>query len=148
MIVIPHDCKITEVSGEKFSDGIQRFNGLFKKDFLELKQKHFDKGFWWLVHHDIKLVGFAGMVPFDPFPRVGYLKRMAVVKEHRGHGLQRELMALRECRARESTDWTHIISDCHDENISSANNFIRSGYMLCETERRWDKQMLVWKKEL
>lgn len=139
--------RITEVNGEKHADEIQRFNKLFKAEFLPLKPKHLAKGFWWLVHHDIELVGFAGMVPFDPFPRVGYLKRAAVLKEHRGNGLQKQLMEVREDKARASTDWTHIISDCHKDSVASANNFIRSGYLLCEAER-WEKDYLIWKKVL
>jgi GNAT superfamily N-acetyltransferase len=140
--------KITEVDGEKYADEINRFNGLFPDDFLPLKPKHFAKGFWWLVHCDVKLIGFAGMVPFDPFPRVGYLKRAAVLKEHRGHGLQRELMEAREERARASTDWTHFVSECSIENIASGNNFIAAGFKLCEAERPWEKETLFWIKKL
>jgi GNAT superfamily N-acetyltransferase len=140
--------KITEVDGEKYADDIQRFNALFPDDFLPLKPMHFAKGFWWLVHDDIKLIGFAGMVPFAPFPCVGYLKRMAVLKEHRGHGLQRELMEAREGRARSSTAWTHIVSECSVENIASGNNFISAGYRLCEPERPWEKDTIFWIKKL
>jgi GNAT superfamily N-acetyltransferase len=140
--------KITEVDGEKYADEINRFNGLFPDDFLPLKPRHFTDGFWWLVHLDMQLIGFAGMVPFEPFPRVGYLKRAAVLKEHRGKGLQRELMELREARAKASTDWTHFVSECSLENIASANNFIKAGFRLCEAERPWEKETLFWIKDL
>ncbi len=139
---------VTEVDGQKYADEINRFNGLFPDDFLPLKPKHLDRGYWWLVHHGIQLVGFAGMVPFDPFPRVGYLKRAAVLKEHRGKGLQRQLMEAREERARASTDWTHFVSECSLENVVSANNFIRAGFLLCEAERPWEKETLFWIKKL
>lgn len=140
--------KITEVNGEKCSDEIHRFNGLFPEDFLALKPKHLSKGFWWLVHCDMRLVGFAGMVPFEPFPKVGYLKRAAILKEHRGHGLQSDLMIAREGRARASTDWTHFVSECSFDNVASANNFIKAGFTLCEAERPWEKETLFWIKRL
>lgn len=139
---------IIKVDGQKHAEEIQRFNGLFKKDFLPLKPKHLAKGFWWLVYHGVETVAFAGVVPFDPFPRVGYFKRVAVLPgEHRGCGLQKQLMETLEAEVRISTDWTHIVSDTHRDNIASANNFIRSGYVLCEYER-WEKDFLIWKKTL
>lgn len=127
---------------------IQAFNKLFPKDFLPLKPRHLARGFWWLVYHGSLVIGFAGMVPFEPFPRIGYLKRAAVLLAHRGNGLQAELMAVREAKARSATDWTHFVSECHLENVASANNFIKSGFLLCETERQWDKESLVWRKAL
>jgi GNAT superfamily N-acetyltransferase len=140
--------KITEVDGEKFTDEIQRFNGLFKKDFLPLKPRHFQDGYWWLVHQGIQLVAFAGMVPFEPFPRVGYLKRAAVLPAHRGKGLQGRLVALREERARASTDWTHMVTETSLENPASSNSFVRAGYKLVEAERPWAKETLFWRKAL
>lgn len=140
--------EISEVDAKKYADEIKRLNGMFPKDFLPLKPRHLNTGFWWLVHQDKKVIGFAGMVPFLPFPRVGYLKRAAVIEEYRGQGIQGELMALRLARARASTDWTHIISECHLENTASANNFIKAGFVLCEAERPWAKETIFWSKTL
>jgi RimJ/RimL family protein N-acetyltransferase len=94
------------------------------------------------VHDNARLIGFAGSVPFDPCQHIGYLKRAAVIEEYRGKGIQRDLMRLREDRACASTDWTHLVSECSVENIASANNFIRSGFMLFEPERPWAKETL------
>lgn len=142
--------RITEVIGEKFADEIQRFNGLFKKDFLALKERHLSAPhtYWWLVHKGVQVVGFAGMVPFEPFPRISYLKRAAVLKEHRGNGLQGALIAAREDRARTSTDWTHLITETSIENPPSSNSFVRAGYRLVEAERPWAKETLFWRKAL
>jgi GNAT superfamily N-acetyltransferase len=142
------DYKITEVVGVKFTDEIQRFNGLFKKEFLPLKERHLNDGYWWLVHQGVQLVAFAGMVPFEPFPRIGYLKRAAVLKEHRGKGIQAALIAAREERARVSTDWTHLITETSIENPASSNSFARAGYRLVEAERPWAKETLFWRKTL
>jgi hypothetical protein len=139
---------ITEVSGIEHGDAISRVNALFPDDFLPLKPKHLVHGHWWLVHFGVAVVGFAGMVPFDPFPRVGYLKRAAVLPAHRGKRLQLRLFAVREDKARRDTDWTHIVSECALENIASGNNFIRAGYSLVEAERPWEKETLFWRKAL
>lgn len=140
--------QIQEVSGLEHADAIHAFNGLFKKDFLPLKPRHLADGYWWLVHHGIQLVGFAGMVPFEPFPRVGYLKRAAVLLAHRGKGLQGRLIAVREERARAATDWTHLITETSLENPASSNSFVRAGYKLVEPERPWAKETLFWRKAL
>jgi GNAT superfamily N-acetyltransferase len=140
--------RFTEVDGEKYVDEITRFNGLFKKDFLPLKPRHLADGYWWLVHHGIQLVAFGGMVPFEPFPRVGYLKRAAVLPAHRGNGLQAHLITVREERARTSTEWTHIVTETSLENPASSNSFVRAGYRLVEPERPWAKETLFWRKTL
>lgn len=140
--------EIQEVDAKKYADEIKRFNGLFPKEFLPLKPRHLDSGFWWLVHQEMKVIAFAGMVPFLPFPRVGYLKRAAVADGYRGQGIQAKLMELRLVRARASTDWTHVVSECHVENTASANNFIKSGFMLVQAERPWAKETMFWSKAL
>ncbi len=141
--------KITEVSGARHADDIRRINAQFPVVFTsELKPRHFETGYWWLVHKDIELVGFAGMVPFVPFPLCGYYKRGAILPQHRGHGLHRDLMDLREQRALASTDWTDLYSDCDAGNVASANNFIRAGFKLTEVERPWEPNALFWHKKL
>ena len=142
------DYILTEVSGETHAADINAFNALFKKDFLPLKDRHLKDGYWWLVHDGVKLVGFAGMVPFVPFPCVGYWKRVAVLPAYRGKGIPQRLMQASFERARASTDWTHIISECSADNVSSANRLIAGGYKLCETERPWAKDTLFWVKSL
>lgn len=144
------DYLITEVDGKTHATEINAFNGLFKKEFLPLKERHLESGFWWLVHRktDHLLVGFAGMTPFEPFPRVGYHKRCAILKDHRGHGLQQQLLLAREDRAKASTDWTHLVSETHLENVASSNSFIAAGYRLSEAERPWAKETLFWIKKL
>jgi L-amino acid N-acyltransferase YncA len=141
--------RITEVDGEFNGVAIHAFNALFPDDFLPLKPKHLTKGFWWLVHSGVQLVGFAGMVPFDPFPRVGYTKRQAILPGPlRGKGIQRELMHAQEDRARASTAWTHLVSECSADNVASANNHFAAGFRLVEAERPWEKETLFWRKAL
>lgn len=138
---------IQEVSGT--DPAVVVLNSAFPDDFVPLQPAHLGPGtFWWLVLHGHSPVGFAGMVPFDPFPRVGYLKRAAVVAPHRGRGLQARLLLAREEKARTATDWTHLVSECSLENVASGNNFIRLGYLLVRAERPWEKETLFWRKAL
>jgi GNAT superfamily N-acetyltransferase len=141
---------IIMVDGAQRADEIRAFNALFPDAFLPLKPRHLDKtSFWWLVKVADRTVGFAGMVPFLPFPRVGYLKRAAVLPEYRGQGLQKRFMETREKAARDWTDWTHLVSECEFDNIASANNFIRAGFKLCEAERPWaETNSLYWIKPI
>lgn len=144
----PYTILEVDATRPEVADSIVAFNARFPDDFLPLLPRHLAKGYWWLVHSGPQIVGFAGMVPFDPFPRVGYLKRGAVLPAHRGHGLQAKLMAIREQKAREATDWLALVSECDATNVASANNFIRAGYRMVECERQWDKESLVWRKDI
>jgi ribosomal protein S18 acetylase RimI-like enzyme len=140
------------VDGIANAGEIHRLNNLFPNEFAPLQQKHLVRGCWWLVYcrdNGSIPVAFAGMVPFDPFPRVGYLKRAAVIQQYRGRGIQQHLMDLRLREAKACTDWTRIVSECLATNVASANNFIRAGFLLCEAERPWgDPGTLFWSKDI
>lgn len=138
--------QIQLVDGVAFADTIGNFNKCVK-EWPELKQKHYEDGFWWLVFHNAEAVAFAGLVPMEPFPAIGYLKRCYVLPEHRGQSLQGRLIAIREAHAR-SLGYTHLVSDCHQTNASAARSFRRAGYQLCEPEQPWEKDSLYWIKEL
>lgn len=141
--------KITEVNGDRYRKEIAEINGLFSEEFVGLKDQHYGPDcFWWLVHDGLQLVGFAGMVPFVPFPRVGYLKRAGVIPAYRGLGIQQALMEARTIRAKASTDWTHFVSECAIDATASANNFIRAGFKLVTPERPWAENTLFWRREI
>src|ERR1700730_1485349 len=93
----------------RFAAVIYGFNSLVP-EWPRLLKRHLERGYWWLVGIDWEdPVAFAGMVPMEPFPNIGYLKRAYVLPAHRGHGLQRKLLAVREAKARE-LGWTLLIS--------------------------------------
>jgi GNAT superfamily N-acetyltransferase len=117
-------------------------------DFPSMDVEAFLHGFWWIASDSaLRPVGFAGMVASQQFLKSGYLYRAGVLPVHRGHGLQRKLIQVREMKARK-IGWTHIVSDCTD-NIHSANNFIRAGYRLYRPRRPWAfSNTLYWRKEL
>jgi GNAT superfamily N-acetyltransferase len=128
---------------------IHRLNRMAPDIFPELEPRHFD-GFWWFAYLDGEVVAFAGMVPFDPFPGVGYLKRAFVLPDHRGRGggLQLQFMFLREAKAKQ-LGWTQLVGDCGATNARSAHNFKMAGYSRCDPEQRWaGPNSLYWTKTL
>jgi L-amino acid N-acyltransferase YncA len=115
---------------------LHRFNSLVPQTFPPLQSRHLLRGYWWIVYLAEEPVAFAGLVPFIPFDRVGYLKRAYVMPEHRGHGIQLRLMFTREVKARR-LGWTHLVSECGPGNKRSYANFIKAGFETCDPEQPW-----------
>jgi GNAT superfamily N-acetyltransferase len=141
---------ICEVDGYEpaIAAQLHAFNQLAPDLFPELKPHHLENGFWWFVYLNENNVAFGGLVPFEPFPKTGYLKRAYVLPDHRGNNLQSRLLTLREQKARD-LKWTHLVSECSGSNAASANSFIRAGYRVCEPEQPWGKPGdIYWIKEL
>lgn len=104
-------------------------------------------GHWWLVFHDGKPVAFAGLDPYTQTPNVGYLCRAGVLPAHRGHGLQRRLIRVRERKAR-VLGWRVLVTDTIT-NPHSANNLIACGFRLWEPPKPWaNNGAIYWRKEL
>lgn len=140
--------QIVEVDGVEFADRIHAFNAMDSYFDEALKEHHLADGHWWMVIDDQdNHVAFAGMVPFEPFPRVAYLKRCYVLPDHRGHDLQVRLMCVRELKARE-IGFSHLISECLESNTVSITNHRRAGFDRFEPERPWAKNTAYWMKVL
>lgn len=110
-----------------------------------------EQGWWWLAYgtdgaRDI--AGFCGLTPTDPEPiTVAYLKRAGVVFSHRGHGLQRRFVRVREACARKHGFKT-LVTDTTD-NPSSANNLIACGYRMYTPAEPWAfNNSCYWYKDL
>ncbi len=114
---------------------LHHFNSLVP-EWPALEPQHLHRGYWWLIQSD-RTVGFAGLVPFEPFPGVGYLKRALVHPEHRGNGLQIRSMSVREDKARK-LGWKLLVSET--TNIQSAGNFIKAGYSPAAPEQKWGEE--------
>lgn len=139
---------IREVDGAEHAAILHRFNGLQPEVFPPLEVRHIESGFWWLAYLGADPIAFAGMVPFEPFPNVAYLKRAYVLPDHRGHGLQSRFMTLREAKAK-SLCWTHIVSECGAGNHASAANFARAGFTKFDPEQRWGApDSIYWVKQI
>lgn len=126
--------EISEVDGVENADIINRFNAMCPETFPALEPRHFD-GYWWLAHLEGEPVAFAGMVAFEPFASVGYLKRCLVLPDHHGRGLQFRLMKARELKAK-SLGWTQLVSECAADSFS-ASNFRKAGFSITDPEQKW-----------
>jgi GNAT superfamily N-acetyltransferase len=137
---------IREVDGED-EDIAETLDALHDLCFLDAALRvKYDYGHWWIAYACKEPAGFAGITPSTIGPGVGYLKRAGVLPAHRGHGLQRRLLKVREARARK-LGWSSVITDTTD-NVPSANNLIASGYRLFSPEPWAFKHSLYWMKEL
>jgi GNAT superfamily N-acetyltransferase len=122
VLLMPY--QIQEVDGVTLSDTINAFNKLVPEWPL-LQQRHFTKGYWWLAYLEERPVAFAGLVPFEPLPNIGYLKRCYVNPDHHGHGLQFKLIVARELKAKR-LGWTHLVSECRVNNKILHGQFHKS----------------------
>lgn len=141
--------RITEVdpSHPIAAEAIHSFNAM-DPAFPALHARHFSAGFWWLVYFEGAPVGFAGLTPMIPFASVGYLKRAYVLPAHRGRGLQRRLLLIREDKARQ-LGWNLLVSECAPDNIWSSRNFAKAGYEKFDPEQPWGApDSIYWMKQL
>jgi len=138
--------EIHEVDGVLNRETLEAFNAL-DPYFPPLQECHFTDGYWWLAFKGDEPVAFAGMVVFLPFQVIGYLKRCLVTPNNHGHGLQSRLMLARELKARQ-LGWTHLVSECHQDNSYSAANFRRANFTQAFPEQPWAKDSLFWVKAL
>jgi GNAT superfamily N-acetyltransferase len=106
-----------------------------------------DKGAWWIAFDGAVPVAFAGSTNSTRWSDAMYLCRAGVVESHRGLGLQKRLIRVRESHARrQGANWA--ITDTHT-NPASANNLLSRGYRLYEPAAPWGKRgALYWRKNL
>ena len=135
---------IHEVNGLHSERVLRFFNSFEPEKFPELEHRHLRDGYWWLARGtDNGIVGFAGLVPMEPFKGVGYLKRAFVVPSARGHSLQRKFIYAREAKAR-MLNWWMLVSECDVDNVHSRRNFESLGFVLCSPEQPWGKPNSIY----
>jgi GNAT superfamily N-acetyltransferase len=106
----------------------------------------FEEGAWWVAYDDGAPVGFAGITPSTYIANTGYLKRAGVLRAHRGKGLQRRLIRVRERYAKKQ-GWSTIYTDTAAFNVKSANNLFRAGFHLFRPLPPWNgESFLYWRK--
>lgn len=107
-------------------------------------------GDWWFAVSDTnEFAGFCALWPsvHSPVTR-GYLARAAVLPGHRGQGLQRRFIRVRE-RAARAKGLLEMVSDTNSDNPSSANNLIRCGYRMWNPQVTWGHGgSIYWRKLL
>lgn len=105
------------------------------------------EGWWWLVEYQTRYVGFAGLHKASTIDDAGYLIRSGITSDHRGNGLQVQLIKVREKMARKQ-GMKYLISDTRD-NVYSANNLIKCGYKQYKPDEPWGyEDTIYWRKKL
>lgn len=140
--------RIREVDGGDEADELTALHQLsFIDDAPTLKPHEWEDGYWWMAYHEGVAVAFAGIVQSILAPDIGYFKRVGVLPNHRGHGLQRRLMRAFEAKSKR-IGWRTIVTDTTDNN-PSANNIITCGYKLFTPSIPWAfPNSLYWYKRL
>jgi GNAT superfamily N-acetyltransferase len=139
--------KCQPVDGRLYADRLCAFNDAYPDDFIPLESQHLERGQWFTIEIEGKLIAFAGTVPFVPFPDVAYFKRVAVLPEYRGYGLQAKLMDAAE-NAAALAGYRRMVSTTDIVNVHSSNNFIKRGWRLTNPEKPWEPTSLYWYKDL
>lgn len=106
-----------------------------------------NRGAWWVLKDGKKSVAFCGIEPSYRTELGGYLSRAGVLRSHRGHGIQKQLIRTRVDYAR-TQGWTQVVSDTC-ENPASSNSLISCGFRIFAPENPWSfKHAIYWKKFL
>lgn len=144
--------RIREVDAE---DEHETLTELHQQTFLpgEAPMADFTEGHWWIAFWTgrsgciMRPVAFLGIIQSNQGDDVGYFKRVGVLPEYRGYGLQTRLMRAMHNKARR-VGWSRIVTDTR-ENPHSANNIIRAGYYMFEPVKPWALAgTLYWTKDL
>ena len=115
---------------------------------LESDQPHELPGAHWWIAFDGELpVGFGGVVQSVTWFDTGYLCRSGVVRSHRGQGIQKRLIRVRERKARE-LGWNWLITDTF-KNPASSNSLIGCGYRVFVPSKPWGFDgAIYWRKKI
>lgn len=95
-----------------------------------------DDQYWWIAYDGKKPIGFCSMGLFSD-RQAAFLSLSGVIPGYRGRGLQRRMIKAREKVARTLEGIDRIVSYASYDNIFSANNLIRTGYLLYAPEYLW-----------
>jgi len=104
-------------------------------------------GFWWIAYQGTLPVGFCAMSRSRHWIDAGYLSRSGVIPSHRGNGLQKRLIQVRQRKAK-LLGWNWLISDTRD-NQPSSNSLINMGFKLYTPSNPWGfSDTLYWRKKI
>jgi len=102
---------------------------------------------WWIAFLDDAPVAYAGLHPSSHHKRAGFLARAGVLPKHRGNGLQRRLIRVREKEAIKRRLF-RMVSFTRN-NPPSANNLIACGYSVFIPKKLWaPSDATYWHKVL
>jgi GNAT superfamily N-acetyltransferase len=105
------------------------------------------KGAYWIGYDADKPVAFCVVAPSVRWVDTVYLARAGVLSSHRGRGLQKRMISIRERWAR-SNGYVWSVTDTAD-NPASANSLISQGYRMFDPSKPWALDYsLYWRKRL
>lgn len=103
--------------------------------------------FWWLALEGKSKVGFGGYRLIEGGD-TAFLNRAGVLPFFRGRGIQRRLIRTRLSHAKRSGARVAITYTTAD-NVWSANNLIRTGFVMYRPQQYWaGNEMVYWWKDL
>lgn len=104
---------------------------------------------WWVVVADDKIAGYMGLKACSEGGKpYGYLEKAGLLKPYRGHGLQKDMIAVRDREAKRLGLIMNITYTA-DWNLASANNLVACGYRMYEPEWKYGlKRALYFRKRL
>jgi GNAT superfamily N-acetyltransferase len=109
-----------------------------------------ENSIWWVVWSGREPVGYAGLRVCDRRQNkgLGFLSRAGVLREHRGHGLQRRLIRAREAEAR-ALGLNELVTYVAMWNCASLNSLASCGYRFYRPATKWGgKESLYLRKRL
>jgi GNAT superfamily N-acetyltransferase len=97
-----------------------------------------ENSLWWVVWRGKEPVGYAGLRPCQWHENKGlaFLSRAGVLAEHRGRGLQKRLIRVREAEAK-ALGIKEIITYVAHWNCPSLNSLIACGYRFYRPADKW-----------
>lgn len=106
---------------------------------------------WWIATSGREVVGYSGGYSRSRGVLGSFaIERQGVRPKARGQGLQRRMIRVAEAYARRE-GLAHVVTYTRPDNIPSANNFIRCGYLLTRDHTGRgapDGPWLRWRKPL
>ncbi len=104
-------------------------------------------GTYWIAYDAEQPVAFCIVAPSVRWVDTVYLARAGVLPSHRGLGLQKRMISIRERWARRN-GYMWAITDTAD-NPASANSLITRGYRMFDPSKPWGLDYsLYWRKKL
>lgn len=124
-----------QIARVELGDWLDTLEELDLKLFPDCKPYPKEFSHWWLAFHEGEPVGFSGLHIYKDCG-TAFLCRAGVIKQYRGHGLQKRMIRVRDAYARKS-GVNRIISYVAYGNVASANSLISCGYKLYIPKWEW-----------
>lgn len=99
---------------------------------------------WWVIISNEKIIAYCGS--WYSYG-ICMMCRAWVSREHRGKGLQRKMIAMRIAAAKQK-GCSNVITYTTFDNHPSANNLIRSKFLLYEPAYKYAGEQLYFKKSI